>query len=476
MFKKNKRISLLQYWTSRYLLTLFIGLAIISFISASWIRHTTLENRLDLMNFIAEETVYRLSDSAAPNNNTPSEGIPGFIGNRERLNMREIDPILYVVDGKGNILTRNRPMPPGSSDNVTSLLDGEEGTKKIVVEAEGKKMVHYVVKKKIVKENKVVGWVLVLEKKENLTKVQQAYGQLAIIIGALAILGWGAIYFLSKRLVRPIKQVAEAAKQVQEGNYTFELPQNSKEEEVFELVTSFKDMANKLQQLERTRTELLAGVTHELKTPVTSISGLLQAVRDGVVTGEDAKEFIQMALLETTKMKTMVGDLLAFNSFAVDAIPVKLVTLNVNHIVRDAVAQWEVMEDEQHIKIQVHYLPEPVNVQADVVRIQQIFTNLLTNAKQAMQAGYVTITLRENLDCVIIAVQDSGNGISQENQAFIFERFYRGENKKYTVRGLGLGLPLSKMMAQSIGGDLRLVESNPSGTCFEIIVLKATTQ
>lgn len=425
------------------------------------------------MNFIAEETVYRLTDTTG--SNAPTDGIPGFIGNRERYNMREIDPILYVVDVKGNVLTSNRPMPPGSTNNVANLLDNEEGTKKILVEVDSKKTVQYVVKKKIEKDNNVVGWVLVLEKKENLTKVQQEYGQLALLIGALAVLGWGAIYFLSKRLVRPIKQVAEAAKQVQEGNYTFDLPQNNKEEEIFELVTSFKEMANKLEQLERTRTELLAGVTHELKTPVTSISGLLQAVRDGVVTGKDAKEFIQMALLETTKMKTMVGDLLAFNSFAVDAIPVKLVTVNVNHLVRDAVAQWEVMEDEENVKIQVNYLLESVNVQADVVRMQQIFTNLLTNAKQAMQEGLVTITLRQKLDRVIIAVKDTGNGITQEDQAFIFERFYRGENKKYAVRGLGLGLPLSKMMAQSIGGDLRLVESNPTGTCFEITLLKATT-
>jgi signal transduction histidine kinase len=425
------------------------------------------------MNFIAEETVYRLTDTTG--SNAPTDGIPGFIGNRERYNMREIDPILYVADVKGNVLTSNRPMPPGSTNNVANLLDDEEGTKKILVEAEGKKTVQYVVKKKIEKDNNVVGWVLVLEKKENLTKVQQEYGQLALLIGALAVLGWGAIYFLSKRLVRPIKQVAEAAKQVQEGNYTFDLPQNNKEEEIFELVTSFKEMANKLEQLERTRTELLAGVTHELKTPVTSISGLLQAVRDGVVTGKDAEEFIHMALLETTKMKTMVGDLLAFNSFAVDAIPVNLVTVNVNHLVRDAVAQWEVMEDEQNVKIQVNYLLESVNVQADVVRMQQIFTNLLTNAKQAMQEGLVTITLRQKLDSVIIAVKDTGNGITQEDQAFIFERFYRGENKKYAVRGLGLGLPLSKMMAQSIGGDLRLVESNPTGTYFEITLLKATT-
>ncbi|WP_283778710.1 histidine kinase dimerization/phospho-acceptor domain-containing protein, partial [Lysinibacillus sp. D4A3_S15] len=76
------------------------------------------------------------------------------------------------------------------------------------------------------------------------------------------------------------KQVAAAAKQVQEGSYSVDLPQDCKEKEVYELVTSFENMAQKLEQLEKTRTELLAGVTHELKTPVTSISGLLQAVKD----------------------------------------------------------------------------------------------------------------------------------------------------------------------------------------------------
>ncbi len=74
-----------------------------------------------------------------------------------------------------------------------------------------------------------------------------------------------------------------------------------------------------------------------------------------------------------------------------------------------------------------------------------------------------------------IVVKDTGDGIPLEDQAFIFERFYRGENKKYTIRGLGLGLPLSKMMAQSIGGDLRLIESDISGTCFEFVLQKATT-
>lgn len=474
MFQKGKRISLLNYWTSRYLLTLFVGLAIISFISAVWIRHTTFENRLEMMKFLADETVFRLTDTTGSNNG-PIGGIQGFIGNRERFSMREIDPILYVADTEGNVLTSNRPIPPGSAKNVANLLDGEEDTKKIIDMNRGGESVQYVVKRKIENNQKVIGWVLVLEKKENLTKVNQAYGQLALLIGALALLGWGAIYLLSRRLAHPIKQVAEAAKQVQEGNYTVNLPENIKEEEIYELVMSFKEMANRLEQLEKTRTELLAGVTHELKTPVTSISGLLQAVRDGIVTDQDANEFIQMALVETTKMKTMVGDLLAFNQFAVDAIPVRLETVNVNQLIRDAVTQWEVMQEEEAVKIHIQLLAKTVYVQADAVRVQQIVTNLLTNARQAMQEGAVTIRLLEKNDTISINVRDTGHGIPQEEQAFIFERFFRGENKKYTIRGLGLGLSLSKMMAQSIGGDLRLIESNSSGTCFDLSLKKATT-
>lgn len=471
MFKRNKRISLLQYWTSRYLLTLFIGLAIISLISAAWIRHTTFENRLEMMEFLADETVYRLTDTSGPNNG-PFNGIPGFIGDRERFTMREIDPILYVIDAKGNILTSNRPVPPGSAKNVASMIDGEEGTKEITV---GLEPVQYVVKRKIENSKQLMGWVLVAEKKENLTRVNQAYGQLAILIGALALLGWIAIYFLSKRLARPIKQVAAAAKQVQEGNYSVDLPLDSKEKEVYELVTSFENMAKKLEQLEKTRTELLAGVTHELKTPVTSISGLLQAVREGVVTGQDAMEFIDMAMVETTKMKTMVGDLLAFNHFAVDAIPVKLEPVDVNQLLREAVVQWEVMQEDDCVQVNFHLVEESIYVQADIVRIQQIMTNLLTNAKQSMDKGAVTLTLEKQGDTISIIVADTGRGIPVEDQAFIFERFYRGENKKYAIRGLGLGLPLSKMMAQSIGGDLKLIESNTTGTSFELILQGATT-
>ena len=459
---KNKRVSLLTYWTSRYVLTLCIGLLLISLIFALWIRHTTLEYRLEMMTFIAEQTANRLSD-------TSTREIPS---NEDRLlfKFREIDPELYITNASGKIISTNRPFDLYTLDFMSLIQD--ENLKKITIPELDE--VFYVIKKEIEINEEIIGYVFVLESKDQLTKVNQEYGQLAIFIGSLGLLGWVAIYFLSRRLSRPIMKVSEAAKKVQDGYYDIQLPTTIKEKEVYELVSSFKDMASRLQQLEKTRAELLAGVTHELKTPVTSISGLLQAVKDGVVTGDEADEFIKMALVETMKMKTMVGDLLAFNSFAVDAVPVNIKLHEVNQLIGDSISLWEMTNKSDQLEIEYIRLREDKMVSADLVRIQQIIANLLINAVQAMpNGGKITVTLSEQEAFVEALVQDSGTGIPKNDQPLIFERFYRGENKKYSVRGLGLGLPLSKMMAQSIGGDLLLGNSDEEGTVFKILLKKS---
>ncbi|WP_255473239.1 HAMP domain-containing sensor histidine kinase [Rummeliibacillus sp. SL167] len=475
----HKRVSLTQYWTSRYLLTLCIGLTIVAFLSAIWIRHTTLQNRLDMLQFMGEEITNRLEDNITNNSSTEPSRTPsgnkvdpGVFRERERFIDMGINPNIYIVDTEGNILSTNRPKEPMEQQTIPeSVMASKKET--IKFKSEDSMQTYYAIKKKIEIDDKTVGYIIITETKEHLTHLNQEYGQLAIMIVGLALLGLGAIYFLSRRLARPIKDVAYAAKQVQDGNYNIQLSDNIKEEEIYELVHSFKEMASRLEQLEAMRTELLAGVTHELKTPVTSISGLLQAIQDGVVEGEDQKEFIRMAVNETTKLKTMVGDLLAFNSFSVNAIPVKLEKLEINQTIQETVTQWELTQDTEDIELTLVTLPEPRQVEIDLVRFQQVFTNLFTNAKQAMKGhGKITVTLSEATGAVLIRVADTGGGILAEEQTLIFERFYRGENKKYEVHGLGLGLPLSKMMAQSIGGDLRLIKSSESGTIFEVMIPK----
>lgn len=468
MFIKNKRVTLLSYWTSRYLLTLMIGLLIISFISALWIRHTTLENRLEMIEFMAEEMVNRITDVSIPG--IPSdERVPNFAEDRFRI--RDMNPSMYIINTDGEVISSNLPLEQREQSTFSELINEKEEIRKFTSAKNNKE--YYAVKKKIEIDDELVGWVLMVESKDKLTMVKQEYGQLAILIVGLALLGWWAIYFLSRRLAHPIKQVAEAAKQVQSGNYEINLSDHIKEKEVYELVSSFKQMAGRLEQLEKTRTELLAGVTHELKTPVTSISGLLQAVNDGIVTGQEAEEFIRMALVETSKMKTMVGDLLAFNSFAVDAVPVKISRVDIDNFMKDFLAQWYAIQEQTDIVIKIHLLHKEVMISVDLIRLQQIMTNLLTNAEQAISGtGEITISLSEKEQYVSVIVKDSGSGIPPEEQELIFERFFRGENKKYGIRGLGLGLPLSKMMAQSFKGNLHLVESTEKGTSFEVLLRK----
>lgn len=452
------------------MLTLCIGLTIIAFISAIWLRHTTLVYRLDMIEFMAEEMTHRISDNVDAG--IPNGDNPGLFRERDRFMNMDIKPVIYIVNTEGKIISSNRPKGPREQTIQADILSSSDEVQKLTYNGTSK--VFYAVKKKIEIADEQVGWVVIVESKERLTHLNQEYGQLAIMIGSLALLGLGAIYFLSRRLATPIKEVAAAAKQVQQGNYNIKLPENLKEEEVYELVRSFKEMAMRLKQLESMRTELLAGVTHELKTPVTSISGLLQAIQDGVVSGDDAREFVKMAINETSKLKTMVGDLLAFNSFAVNAIPVKFEELEINRMVQDVVNQWRLMQDTDDVQLTLTTLKELVTVNIDAIRFQQIFTNLFTNAEQAMKGqGNINVVLYNEKESVVITVSDHGQGIPKEEQDLVFERFYRGENKKYDVRGLGLGLPLSKMMAQSIHGDLHLVESSEKGTTFKLIIPKA---
>ena len=150
-----------------------------------------------------------------------------------------------------------------------------------------------------------------------------------------------------------------------------------------------------------------------------------------------------------------------------DAIPLKLTSISVNELVKVNVQQWTAMQENEQLKINIHYLNLDAIVDIDVVRIQQIFTNLLNNAKQAMlNEGNITINIKNENNLISIYFIDQGSGISIEDQPYIFERFYRGENKKFSTRGLGLGLPLSKMMAKSLGGDLVLQKSDETGSTF----------
>jgi signal transduction histidine kinase len=516
---KGRKVTILQYWTRRYLFTLFIGLIVIGIVSISWVRHTAIQNRLQLLQVFSQDIADRVD--VEDGIMIPDSRIPQLIDNRKGFFQLEDDFTVEIVDSNGNKVfgipgpPPTKPPPPPPVGNSPQSIDGSTAIEKggsapkdkpaarpeprpengsearpeagrPEVKAESKKPPAaappapkpstkleeeiYSISASVYDGNEIVGTVVVATTKRSINQVDQEYKLLFLFLGGVALMGWLVIYLLSKKLSSPIRLVAGAAKQVTDGNYLVELPNDAKELEIYELFNSFKEMSMRLNQLEDLRTEMLAGVTHELKTPLTSIRGLVYAVKDNIVTGDEAQEFLDISIKETDRLQHMVNELLDFNAFVAGVISLHPAKLNMNVLIREMVYQWSIIHQSNDLSLQVHLPDALLEATGDTSRIQQIMINLLNNSKEAMaKAGTIEVTLyRMPPNRVAIDVKDTGGGIPPDEQKLVFERFYRGDDKKHKLRGLGLGLPFSQSLAKAMGGDLKLKESSTNGTTFTL--------
>jgi signal transduction histidine kinase len=471
--KTKKRTTLTRYWTNRYLLTLTTGLLLLSIGSLWWMEKTALEYRLNLLKYLADET----ADRAIKANGQIVIGpvLTEIIEEREKMLQLNKTPIIYIVEPDGKIMTtvpqiyidsRSDTLPPIIMNNQTSVQN---------VEFENGNNL-YIVKSPIVDNDVIKGWVVIVQDETALNKINQDHVFLAIMMFGLLFLGWGVIYALSRKISKPIQNVAYAASQIREGHYDIQLKEDEiREEEIYELVKSFKEMTQRLIQMEKQRAELLAGVTHDLKTPVTSISGLIQAVKDDVVTGTESKEFLDISLKEIQRLQRMIEDLLDYNALSADSITIRMDDENMNVYLQEIVYQWKVtQEQQQNFEIEVMVPDETLIAHVDSFRLQQIIINLLNNARQALDTkGKIEVILYEDSHVIAIDIKDNGRGIPLNERKHVFAPFYRGEKKKLQVRGLGLGLPFSKKMAEAQEGDIFLKESDETGTTFTITVNKS---
>jgi len=464
--KRNERIPLLRYWTTRYVLTLCIGLIVIGILSSFWIRYNTTQKGLNTIKSFAQEIAESAID--AEGNLYIGPYLSRMIDIRQRSLHLERNLTLLITDSVGRIIYSKPTIPsPEFLREITLPMDNKQEVQELTISKSNLKI--FIVKQPIENNGRVVGSVFIIHPVRELVRSTEEIQLLAIMLSGLGILGWLIVYLLTGKLAKPIKDVAEAANQIVKGDYNIKLDKNIKELEIYELTNSFKEMAERLRQLEAMRTELLAGVTHELKTPVTSISGLIQAVKDGVVTGEEAREFLEICARETVRLQKMVEDLLDFNSFITGDIKVNKAPHEINQLIKEIAYQWLIGQDGNNVTLNTYLSDKNINIETDALRLQQVLYNLFNNAKQAAVNGsQIDVSVSEENGQILIDVKDNGMGIPKEEQHLIFERFFRGKAKKDKVRGLGLGLAFSKMIANALGGDLVLKNSSPEGTTFTL--------
>lgn len=465
-----KRRRLLHYWSIRYFVILIGSMTVLVVLMAYFIQLDVRREQHRGMQAMAEE----LAAAAEPDGGGLLRSDASLGSRLDELALRHglsARTFLLIMDGDGRMALQYPPNPPQEATQLADmrerLLTGEPLIAKLEP-YEGNPV--YLVA--VHPMEKAGSYVLLLKQEEALVRWSAYFNRRLILAAAIVLLGWGVIYVLMRRLIRPIREAGAAAKQIVAGDYDIQFERDYKEQEVHELMNNFKEMAARLGRLESMRTQLLAGVTHELKTPVASISGLVQAVRQGVVEGKEAEEFLDLSLKECLRLQKMVEDLLDFNAFAGQQFAVRREPCDLEATLREIVRKWTYAQDEAvAVKVDLDAaLPgrQLREVMTDPDRLQQIMVNLLNNARDASEAGAtVLVRLAGETDGYRIEVRDSGHGIAAAEQADIFEPFYRGGPRhKSRQRGLGIGLPHSRLMARSLGGDLLLADSSPAGTTF----------
>ncbi|MBY0012304.1 sensor histidine kinase [Paenibacillus typhae] len=456
--KQRKRTSILTYWTLRYIIIISTGLLLTALLTFWWIQQEAMSNRMQTTGLLAQEIADRSVSSDGTMQISPT--LAKLVEDRKRFFKVSLEMCVIVTDPAGKLLFSDPPLTQEEMHDKLNdtLTDARSPEFKAAVA-------------QIREGGETLGQVIVLQSKRSLRHIpQEEIIFFSIIVLFLIILSWLTIYLLSGKLAKPIQRVAAAASQISSGEYNIILDTGAKEREIHELLVSFQEMSGKLQQFEQSRAVMLAGVSHELKTPVTSIKGLVHAVREGVVEGDEADEFLDIALQEAGRLQRMVADLLDYNALTAGIVAVRHDRIDAVPLLSEIIYQWRLTQAEE-VNEPVLELPDkPLYVRGDPLRIQQIIVNLLNNSVQAAPAGeplQLTVKLsRVPQAYVEICITDDGPGIAPDIRDRVFEAFFRSSSKQSQLRGLGLGLTFSRLLAEAMGGSLRLGEPPAEGCTF----------
>ncbi|MGN1059269.1 MAG: sensor histidine kinase [Clostridia bacterium] len=270
------------------------------------------------------------------------------------------------------------------------------------------------------------------------------------------------IYTMSVRITKPLKTLNNAAKAIADGHFEKRVHLNESNE-IGELGDSFNQMADSIQQLENMRRSFVANVSHDLRTPMTTITGFVEGILDGTIPPEKQKQYLTIVLDETKRLSRLVTDLLDISKMEQGSFTLDIREFDINEMIRLSVIKLEKRFTEKNIHLTVNFQAESQRVLADKDSIQRVLTNLMDNAiKFTGENGFIDIrTGLTDRNKVFVTIQNSGIGIDSEDLKHVFDRFYKTDkSRSLDKNGTGLGLYIVKNIIKS-HGETVWAESEP---------------
>ncbi len=276
---------------------------------------------------------------------------------------------------------------------------------------------------------------------------------LGIAVGAAIVAALAISWILSSRIARPIEQLSKAAERLAHGDLAARGPHPAVDDELADLTRAFNGMADALEHTEQTRRRLLADVAHELRTPLSTIDGYLEALADGIVEADERT--LATLRIATSRLGRLVDDVGLVSRAEEGQLEIHPENITIGRLVDTAVAATATAFRDAEVRLETDIGADLPAVRVDPDRMAQVLENLLRNAcRHTPAGGLVRVTARADRGKVAIAVSDTGEGIPADQLPHVFERFYRGDRARRSDRGSGIGLTIAQAIIHLHGGDV----------------------
>ena len=291
---------------------------------------------------------------------------------------------------------------------------------------------------------------------------------ITVTVGVLIILALtnGALtYLVAGSIIKPLNKLKDSAEKIREGDLDFELETDTKDE-IGEVQQAFEEMRKQLKQslekqiqYENNRKELISHISHDLRTPITTIKGYIEGIKDGVAdTPEKVKRYLDTIHAKTYDLDKLIDELFLYSKLDLHKYPINLQIVDIVHYLADITEEVAFDLEKDRIELSLGNKTKiPIYVFADPQNLKRVLVNIIQNSVKYMdkEEGKIRINVVLREEEAIIQVKDNGRGIEQEVLPHIFDRFYRADPARNpSTGGSGLGLAIAKRIIEEHGGKM----------------------
>lgn len=302
------------------------------------------------------------------------------------------------------------------------------------------------------------------ELKEPLRRVYEiiwSSAALAIIISCIVI-----YYFSQRIIIRPLGKINNVAEKISKGDVEKRVYIDSKDE-IGVLAKSFNSMADSLEAVDKNRRQFISNVSHEIRSPITSIKGFIGGILDGVIPRDKQRYYLSLTYSEIQRLTRLVNGLLDLSSIEAGQFKLKIEKLDINETIRLCIIKFESKINNKKLKVDVYMEDDKLFVLSDKDRTIQIITNIIDNAiKYVNEGGNIKVSTKSKSNKAIISIFNDGPSISEEDLKHIWDRFYKGDKSRTVKVSTGLGLSIVRSILTQLGEDIWVKNKESGGVEF----------